>query len=827
MASLSLWLKWSLRDLRQRWLQVVAIAMIIALGTGAYCGLGSNTPWRLKSLDESYAMLNMYDLKMAPTPGGYLDADDLGQVVDAIEGVQDSEMRLILPTFVDASTQDQTVAVSGRVIGVEVSAGGPTINGIHVTAGRALETSDSGEPVCIVEQNFADYYDLEPGGREISIRGGHSIEPVGIGMAPEYFVVMTEEGGMMAQAEFAAIFLPLETVQEMADLPGMVNELLITVADGVDVEVVEHALEEAMAEAFPQVGVTFEEKSQNRVYSFLYEDVPGDQAMFNIFAFLLLAGAAFGAFTLVSRMVESQRREIGIHMALGVESGIIARRYLFAGAQIALLGVLFGLVAGAMLSRAFGSFLQEMFPMPYMEMPFQIPVFLRGALLGVVIPLLAAVYPIWRAVRVTPIEAIQTGYLVAKGGGLAPSLARFHLPGSSIAKFPFRNLLRNPRRALLTILGVTMAVILLVTTIGMLDTFAATLDAGREEHLKGAPHRMLVTLDNVYPVELLPTVRLRLTNVSGEASTLGISKAEPLLTLPGTVSSWDGGEFDVIIQLMDPDNDLWTPTLLRGNRGAAGQSPDEPGVLISEKAARDLGVDVGDTVTLEYPYRETMFGYRLKESEVQVVGIHADVLRLYLYMDIQDAAMMNLDGLANSLQISPAAGIGEEEIRKELSQMPGVASVRSVSALVDTYAEMLELFVGIFAIGQYVAILLAFLIAFNTTSINVDERRRELATMFAFGTRIRTTVRMSMIENLVTGVLSTIIGIGLGWMVLHHILSVRMETTLPEIGILIHVAPSTLALVAFLGVVVVALAPVFTIRKLSRMDIPSTLRVIE
>ena len=122
---------------------------------------------------------------------------------------------------------------------------------------------------------------------------------------------------------------------------------------------------------------------------------------------------------------------------------------------------------------------------------------------------------------------------------------------------------------------------------------------------------------------------------------------------------------------------------------------------------------------------------------------------------------------------------------------------------------------------------MAFLIAFNTTSINVDERRRELATMFAFGTRVRTATRMAVIENLATGILSTIIGLGLGWVVLNHLLGTRMENTVQEIGLLIQVAPPTLVLVACFGVLLVALTPVFSVRKLTQMDIPSTLRVIE
>ena len=845
MSAFALQFRWALRDLRQRWWQVLAVGIIIALGTGVYCGLGSNTPWRIQSFHESYAMLNMYDLKMELTPGSYLPAGDLAQVVGGIEHrdwIQDAEMRLGLPTFVDASVRragapEQMVMVPGRIIGV--ASGGPTINRLHVTAGRGLQPSDSGDAVCVLENNFAQYYDLTPGDREIRIRGGRSLDYVGNAITPEYFMVLTEEGGIMAQANFAALFVPLATAQEIADLPGMVNDLLVTATADADVETLEREIARAMEAAFPQVGLTFETRAENAVYALMKEDIPGDQELYDVFAYLLLLGAAFGAFNLISRMVEAQRREIGIGMALGVAPRVIALRHLLVGVQIAVLGMVLGLGVGVILSNAYASVVRGFLPMPYFETPFQFAIFLKGALLGVIVPLVAVVYPIWRAVRVTPIEAIQTGHLVARGGGLAPFLARFHLPGaqgrlrlSSLARFPFRNLLRNPRRTLLTALGIAMAITLLIATRGMLDSAAETLDAARVEHLQGRPDMMLVGLDGFYPVAGLSAMTQGTSSTSGQGLDAMISQATPFINLPGRVSSQGREGFDVLIQLMDLDSDLWSPTLLQGAGAGPAQSQDPApaagaGVIIAQKAARDLGVDVGDTIVLQHPYRESLFAYRQEESEVQVIGIHADVARMYVYMDRRDAALMNLDGLANGLRVDPAPGVEREVVRKELSQMPGVVSVQPVSALLDTFDDLIDMMVDLFTTSQYVAILLAFLIAFNTSSINVDERRRELATMFAFGTRVRTAIRMAVVENLVTGIMGTVAGIGLGWVVLQRLLIARTETMIPELGLLIHVSPATLGLVGLLGVLVVALTPVFTARRIIKMDIPATLRVVE
>jgi hypothetical protein len=65
------WLRWAWRDLRQRWLQVLAIALIIALGTGMFAGLGGQETWRIASMDASYGALRMYDLRLSLTPGSF------------------------------------------------------------------------------------------------------------------------------------------------------------------------------------------------------------------------------------------------------------------------------------------------------------------------------------------------------------------------------------------------------------------------------------------------------------------------------------------------------------------------------------------------------------------------------------------------------------------------------------------------------------------------------------------------------------------------------------------------------------------------------------
>jgi putative ABC transport system permease protein len=802
-------------------MQVVGISLIIALGVAVSSGLGSSIPWRTKSFDKSYAMLNMFDLKLELTPGSYLDAERLEQAIRSIphaDWIEDVELRLTFSTSVDASTPDQCLLVSGQVIGVDVAAGGPVVNKLHVTSGRGLDAGDAGELVCVVEQNFANYHDLEPGDRSIRIGGGYTLEPVGNGISAEHFMVVEEESGVlgaMAQERFAALFLPLETAQEIAGLSGVVNEVLMTTPEGVeeaDLDQLRAELQDAMKGGFPKVGISLEKRSENRAYRVLQDDIASDQELLDTISFILLLASAFGAFILIGRIVDAQRREIGINMALGVPPRRIARRYLLIGAQIALLGMVFGAVFGLLINQPLAQELQKMYPLPYLDSSFQTDLFVQGAFIGMLIPFLAVLYPVWRAVRVAPVDAIQTGYLVSKGGGLAPLLARVPLPGSSFALFPVRNLSRGLRRTVMTVLGLSMAVTIMIAFIGMIDTFLETLDAGGRETKKDAPDRTLVMFDDFYP--------LSGALVSEIAVEDGIAQAVPSVVLPGELA---GDEtFDVVIQLMDLDNELWTPTLIRGSSRSEG-----PGILITEKAARDLGVDVGDNVTLHHPYRESRHAWRLAQTPVQVIGIHPDILRMAVYMDIKDAGVMNLDGVVNGLQINPAAGIDVKELQRTLTQTEGVASVRRVSASLDAIKDFINEYVGVFRVIQFVVLIMAFLVAFNTTRTNMEERRRDLATMFAFGTRVRTAIRMAMVENLITGILGTALGIGLGWLLLNTTLLEMFERDAPELNARLSVSTGTYGWAVLIGVIVVAVTPVFLTRRLIKMDIPSTLRVIE
>lgn len=819
---LGFWLRWAWRDLRARWLQVAAIGLIIALSTGIFSGLGGQETWRTDSYNLSYERLNMHHLHMELADGSFADQAALRAALNGAPGVSRMEARLIAPTLVDASHGDETVLVTGRMIGVDVTQGGPFVNSVYVEDGygRTLTAADAGQNVAVMEFKFANHYGLESGA-PLRIAGDIPLDIIGAGHSPEYFMIISEGGGFLGESSLAVLFMPLEAVQRVTGRDGLVNDAVFQVEDGADLGSVQTEIGARMAAAFPDIGVTFTTREDDPVYTLLFADAKGDQATWDLIATLFLLGAAMGTFNLTGRMVESQRRQIGTGIALGVPRYMLAIRPMLVGVQIAALGTVFGLLAGLLLKEAFASMLKTLTPMPYWNFSFYLPGFITATALGIALPLVATIIPVWRAMRVAPVDAIRSGYLVAKGGGFSGLSKYLPLPNTSFVQLPVKNILRSPWRTLLTVMGVAVAILLMAVFVGFLDTFDAAIQQTKNAYLYQTPERVQVTLDFFYPADSERVTHL--TSLTRDDGSPMFTASETSLMIGGVLKHGDVS-FETALELRDMNSGIWVPALLQGSLTGNG-----PGIILSEKAANDLGVSVGDSITLEHPQREGLMSFRIVETGLTVTGIHNNPFRPLAFMDRQYATILGqgAENLVNLVTVVPAAGLNGDNIRLALFTQPGVAALQPILELTGQFDDLMGLMTGIMRIVQGVVLALAFLIAFNSTSINLDERTREIATMLAYGLPVRTVTRMQILENVITGFLGTVLGVALGWLLLVYMLTARVEEQMADIRIVATLAPSTLVISIILGVLVVGLTPLLSIRRMKRLDLPSALRVVE
>ena len=805
----ALWLRWSWRDLRSRWPSVCVIALVIALGTGTYAALLSTSAWRTRSNDASFALLNTHDLRVALARGSTAPEGDLTSIVhDLPHAAQITAMRerLILPTQIE--TADGILA-PGELVG-SGSGSGPPVDAVHVSAGRAPAPGEDGHPVVVLDQGFAHQNGLPDAGT-LRLPAGAAARYTGIGQSPEYFLVTGGLGGapFLTQKSYAVLFASLHSAQALAAAPGRVNDLVLALTPTADRGALQQELQRALAAAVPPLSAQVTDRTQIDSRRILYEDIKGDTELWRVIALLVLAGAAFAALNLTARIVEAQRREIGIGMALGVRPRLLALRPLLFGAQVALLGVLLGVGVGYLVGLALRRQFVGMLPLPIWQTPFQTGTYLQAAAIGFLLPFVAVAWPVWRAVRVPPVDAIRVGHLAARGGGLAPVLRHIPLPGPSYHQIPLRNALRTPRRSTLTVLGIGAALATLVTTTGFLDTFRSTLSTAQQELLHTTPDRVAVSLDSFYPAHGDTVDAVRALPAVGSVRTG--------LLMPVTARNAHGRAVDLAAEVL-PESPPWTPTLSTGRL--------DGGIVLARKAADDLGVHVGDSIVLEHPQADAG-GMRTAHSTITVSGIQPSPMRAFAYLDASHAALFGLTNHTNELTVQPAPGHTPADVQRSLLGVAHVTSAQSVRSAADGLRESLDQFVGILDIAAAVTLLLALLIAFNNTSIGADERAREHATMMAFGLPPRTVLGMVTFEAVLIGALGIAAGVAGGYGLLSWMVATTIPNVMPEIGVTAALTPGTIAAAFLLGLTTVSLAPLFTLRRLRRMDIPATLRIVE
>jgi putative ABC transport system permease protein len=803
-----LWLRWTWRDLRGRWLLVTVIALVIALGTGTYAALLSTSAWRTQSNDASFALLHTHDLRAALATGSTVPE---GRLLELVRGLPHASQvaavreRLIVPTQVAAQ---HGVLVPGEIAGT-AEGSGPGVDNVYVSAGHALTAADDGQPAVILEQGFARQNHLPDSGT-LRLSGGHAARYTGAGQSPEYFIVTAGLGGapFLSQKNYAVLFATLHTTQALAGAPGRVNDVVLTLRPGASQPLLRSELERALATASPPVSADVTTQAQIESRRILYEDIKGDTELWRVIALLVLGGAAFAALNLTARIVEAQRREIGIGMALGVRPRLLALRPLLFGAQVAVIGALLGITVGYAVGIPLRNVFTSMLPLPVWQTPFQAGTYAQAAVIGFLLPFAAVAWPVWRAVRVQPVEAIRVGHLAARGGGLSPLLRKLPLPGRGYRQIPVRNVLRTPRRTALTVLGIGAALATLVTITGFLDTFRGTLNAAQDELLRSAPARVSVSLDSFYPAgsPLIQAVRA-LPQADG---------VQTGLLLPATIRG-GGGIVDVAAEVL-PAAPVWTPSLDGGRL--------DGGIVLSRKAAADLHAGVGSTVILQHQ-QAAPGGMRTAATKVRVSGIHPSPMRSLAYFSSSGAQIFGLAGTANLLTVEPAPGSTTSDLQRALLSIPHVTSAQSLQVTTDGLRDSLGQFTGILNIAAAVSLLLALLIAFNSTSIGVDERSREHATMIAFGLPLRTVLAMTTLEAAVIGVLGTLAGIAGGYALLAWLISTTIPGVMPELGVTATLTGGSILAALLLGIAAVSIAPLFTLHRMRRMDIPSTLRLVE
>lgn len=774
------------RDVARQWPQFLAIVVTIMLGVALFAASYDAYRNLRASYDNLHVELRTADLWIT---GG--DTQAIATAANDTAGVDAVTTRLQADIPLRVNGQDK---LRGRVVGVPADRQ-PEVNQLLVLEGSHLREG----PTALVEQHMADHFALSSGDTVEAWDGTRwtDLTVTGAAASTEYiWPARSRQDSITLPDQFGVLFVPTEVAAQLSG--GDPNQVLVRFAGSADPASVDELSSRALDLGATEVLTRAEQPSN----ALLQEDIDGFSQMSVAFPVLFLLAAGMATYVLVTRRVQSERTLIGMMLANGMPRRNVLRHYVGYGLAAGTIGALVGVVAGIAAART----MTDAY-LGFIDLPDQAAVFdirwvtvLGGLAFGVVAGALSVVAPAVLASRVEPADAMR-GVVRTSGGRyslverLIPPLRR--LPARW--RLVLRNIGRNRRRTGYTIVGVTLSLLLVLSSWSMLDTMDALLHRQFDE-----VQRQDARVDLAGPQS--PQVLDELRAVDG------VAEAEPVLSLPVSLRSAEGS-YASVLQALPRGTDLHGFILPDGSETAL---PDD-GVFVGIGARDILGAEPGDALQVRVAEQGIAF-----DVQVPLAAYVDEPLGTYAYTSIEQAEELTGQALpVTSALLRFESDADRDAIQRAITDLEVVAAYEDSQALARLFDELTGLFYGFVGGMLVLGGLMAFAIMFTTMSVNIMERSREVATLRASGVRLGQLARLISSENLLMTLLGILPGIVAG-VIAGDALMRSFSSDLFQLELVIQPTTVLIAVAAIVAVAAISQWP--SLRAMRRLDIAAVVR---
>lgn len=484
------------------------------------------------------------------------------------------------------------------------------------------------------------------------------------------------------------------------------------------------------------------------------------QALAQVFPIFFFLIAALICLTTMTRMVEEERTQLGTLKALGYDNKAIVSKYLIYAILASLIGSVIGLAAGfVVLPMAISAAYGIMYTLPTVHIQFIWSTALIGTVIAVLSTVGATFLACYKELATCPAQLMRPR---APKAGKRVFLEKIpfiwkHLNFTS--KVTVRNIFRNKRRFLMTALGVAGCTALLLTGFGLNDSISAIINKQFNDGGIAMYDAQLVLKDPVTDASAESPIITELKDTSGIENAM-------LTYMKVLHAHSDRSDEELEVNVLVPQSSAQLAQFVRLQNRQSGEplSLPEDGVLITEKLATQTNTDVGDEIIVT----------KLDDSEVKlkVAGITENYTFHYVYISpalyeqaFGEEAQFNyvMAQLSDELKAEQPTKDGEEGTQKgrlatELMKWPEINAVVYTTQTIDTFNNVIDALSLVVVVFIVAAAALAFVVLYNLSNININERVRELATIKVLGFYDKEVDAYIYREN----VFLTVIGIALG-----------------------------------------------------------------
>ncbi|MCU7802193.1 MAG: ABC transporter permease [Candidatus Thiodiazotropha sp. (ex Lucinoma borealis)] len=775
---------WKLRG------QVLAIAVVIASGV-AVLVMSLSALQALHDTAAAYYERQRFadvftNVKRAPRR--------LVERISAIPGVRSVEVRI--KQLATLSIEGFEEPVVGQLVSIPEQ-GEPRLNRLVLRSGRLVALGHPDEVV--LSEPFAEAHGLQPGDQLKALMNGNqrTLTVVGIALSPEFIYAIGPGALIPDDLRYGVMWMGDEALAAAYDLDGAFNDLSLGLLHGTNPKlVIEHI--DRLLERYGSSGA-IARKDQISNW-FLMNEIEQLKTMSTILPTIFLAVAAFLSNMVLSRLIATDRSEIGLMKAFGYSNWQVGWHYTKLVMAMTSVGILLGWLLGAWLGRVNTEIYADLFRFPLLIFRPDAGVFALGAIVSLIAALAGSLGSVRRAAALPPAEAMRPpAPPMFRKTGLSRSRVAHWLDQPT--RIILRQIFRSPLRALLTSFGIALSVAVMVMALQWIDSIEKIVqvyfhDAQRQNMMVG-----LVETQSDTTLEEFRRMP-------------GVLAVEPMRFVSANLSAGNRSHRGSIEGISS------TPELQRvyDASGAVLEVPAD-GLILSTKLADKLGVGIGESVWIE------VLEDQRPVHKLPVVALFETYMGMPAYMNIdafnrmmgQRPSLEAVNLLVDKSQLS--------RLYQRLKSIPKVSSVVLKDAAVqefnDTMGETLMIYISFFAAF---AGALGFGVVYNSTRIALSERGRELATLRVLGFH-RGEISYILLGEaalliLVGLPLGCFVGHGLGWL-----MTSAMDSELYRIPLVIKAATDATAVLVTLGATAFSAAVVR--RRLDNLDLIAVLKTRE
>ena len=485
------------------------------------------------------------------------------------------------------------------------------------------------------------------------------------------------------------------------------------------------------------------------------------KAIATVFPLFFIIVAGLVCLTTMTRMVEEERGLIGTYKALGYGKGMIALKYMIYAFLASLTGAVIGCAAGL---RLFPYIIYEswniIYQMPAIKYASHTILSVVAVASLILVTLIATLYSCYNELSEVPSALMRPK--APKNGKkilLEHTFIWKHL--SFTKKVTMRNIFLYKKRFFMTVIGIAGCGALITAGFGIKDSVQSIIDN---------QYGQIIHYDNILVFNKNADSDAR-NNLSDKISSDEYYKSSLMdyaytaeVKIPGSAD-----DYSTEITVVNDTSAYMDYVTFRTRRSKKTIELDDSGVIISEKLAKDLNVKAGDNVLIHDEDN--------KQATVKVSGVMEMYINNYIFMTSEYYSQVfgytpdnnRILGILTSDGDDIQSVIGDRYLTDN-----NVKSLTFVKANITRFENMIQSLDLVTWVLIISAGMLAFVVLYNLTNVNISERIREIATIKVLGFYDREVGEYVYRENIILTLIGGVFGLLLG-MALHAYIMTTIE----------------------------------------------------